>query len=63
LNVGLKFLTPEQHFLKQDLGENYTKNVGFDPKSMPKSGPIFKGETGDKLVKPSNPESKAIWVC
>jgi signal recognition particle GTPase len=30
--------------------------IGFNPKSLPKAGPLFKGETAECYSKPSKPE-------
>jgi hypothetical protein len=34
--------------------------VGFNPKTIPKSGPIFKDEKEEKFTKPSKAESKRL---
>ncbi|CAK93378.1 unnamed protein product (macronuclear) [Paramecium tetraurelia] len=56
LNLGLIFRTPEQLFLKDDLNEDYSKQLGFNPKSIPKEGFLFKESKVNKFTKPDKPE-------
>jgi hypothetical protein len=44
------------------LNVDYSSNIGFNPKSIPKTGPLFKGEKeeANTQIKPEKQESIQI---